>query len=332
MTSISNASPTTRRSPAKAGPRASNAIRRFEQASLQPGFELPLQCERAVFNPTVQISPGGSVKRRGTGWQGWFTESIYAPVGNKVEFCFHGPGHLLVIYDEGKRRDGETSVEGVAPSRIRNVANKLTFVPVGHAYRELLETAASTRMTLLYLEPSKFQNAMGIPYAPRVHFEDSVVWATAAKLKSAIESGQTKITPYLTALSNVLALELSRAGHDTVPVSSVHRGGLASWQKRVVVDCIEQHQGDQISLAMLAQLVCLSQHHFCRAFKRSFGIPPHQYHTQRRIEHAKTLLADQKESVTNIGLTVGYSQICSFSVAFRKMTGWTPSEYRREFK
>jgi AraC family transcriptional regulator len=332
MTSISNVILTTMRSSAKAAPRASSAIRHFEQPSLQPVFELPLQCERGFFNPIAQISPVESVKRLGTGWQGWFTESIYAPVGNKIEFCFHGPAHLLVMYDEGKRRDGETSVEGVPPSRIRNVANKLTFVPVGHAYRELLETAASTRVTLLYLEPSKFQNGMDISYAPRIHFEDSVVWATAAKLKSAIESGQTKRAPYLAALSNVLALELSRDEHDTVLVSSVHRGGLASWQKRVVVDYIEQHLGDQISIAMLARLVRLSQHHFCRAFKRSFGIPPHQYHVQGRIEHAKTLLADHTKSVTNIGLTVGYSQICSFSVAFRKMTGWTPSEYRREFK
>jgi AraC family transcriptional regulator len=332
MTSISNVSLATMKSSAKAAPGASTGIRHFEQPRLQPEFKLRPQCERGSFSPTVQISPVDSVKRLGTGWQGWFTESIYAPIGNKVEFRFHGPAHLLVMYNEGRRRDGETSVEGVPSSRIRNVANKLTFVPVGHAYREWLETAASTRVTLLYLQPSQFQNGIDISDVPRIHFEDAAIWATAAKLKRAIESGQTKSAPYLAALSNVLALELSRAEHDTAPVSSAHRGGLASWQKRAVADYIEQHLGDQICLAMLARLVRLSQHHFCRAFKLSFGIPPHQYHVQRRIEHAKILLADHTESVTNIGLTVGYSQICSFSVAFRKMTGWSPSEYRREFK
>src|ERR1700748_3052294 len=102
MTSISNVSLTTMRSSAKAAPRASSAIRHFEQASLQPEFDLPLQCERGLFNPIVQISPVESVRRLGTGWQGWFTESIYAPVDNKVEFSFHGTAHLLVMYDEGK--------------------------------------------------------------------------------------------------------------------------------------------------------------------------------------------------------------------------------------
>jgi AraC family transcriptional regulator len=50
------------------------------------------------------------------------------------------------------------------------------------------------------------------------------------------------------------------------------------------------------------------------------------------MEQAKLLLADPSISVTDVGFTVGYSQTSSFSVAFRKMTGWTPSEYRREFK
>jgi AraC family transcriptional regulator len=90
--------------------------------------------------------------------------------------------------------------------------------------------------------------------------------------------------------------------------------------------------GEQICLFTLASLARLSLHHFCRAFKQSFGIPPHQFHVQRRIERAKVLLADKKASVTDIGLTLGYSQTSSFSVAFRKVTGWTPNEYRREFE
>jgi AraC family transcriptional regulator len=236
------------------------------------------------------------------------------------------------MYNEGLRRESEASVEGPPPSRNRNVANKLTFVPAGRAYRECLQTGGPTRVTFLYLEPSILQTDRVVSYAPRVHFEDSVAWTTAAKLKSAIEDGQTKSTLYLTALSSVLALELSFLEHDAVRDSSVTRGGLASWQKRIVVGYIEEHLGEQICLSTLAQMARLSQHHFCRAFKHAFGIPPHQYHVERRIERAKILLADPKESVTEIALTLGYSQISSFSVAFRRVTGWTPSEYRREFK
>jgi len=187
-------------------------------------------------------------------------------------------------------------------------------------------------LTFLYLDPTVLRNDGENDYAARIHFEDSGVWETAGKLKSAIENGQAKRTLYLSALSSVLAIELSRCDDNAARDTALNRGGLASWQKRAVVGYIEEHLGAQIGLSTLAQLARLSQHHFCRAFKQSFGIPPHQYHVQRRIEQAKLLLADRSISITDIGFTLGYSQTSSFSVAFRKNTGWTPSEYRREFK
>jgi AraC family transcriptional regulator len=50
------------------------------------------------------------------------------------------------------------------------------------------------------------------------------------------------------------------------------------------------------------------------------------------MEAAMLLLADRATSVTDIALTLGYAQTSSFSCAFRKMTGWTPTGYRRVFK
>ena len=107
-----------------------------------------------LLHPTVQIVPVELVKRLGTGCLGWFVESIHAPIGQRIELEFQGPVHLLAMYDEGARRDGETSINGFAPSKIRNFAKKLTFVPAGCGYRERLETAASTRLTFLYLDPT----------------------------------------------------------------------------------------------------------------------------------------------------------------------------------
>jgi AraC family transcriptional regulator len=75
----------------------------------------------------------------------------------------------------------------------------------------------------------------------------------------------------------------------------------------------------------------LSTFHFCRAFKQSFGVPPHRYHTNRRIEQAKAMLAERKHSVTEVGLTVGFSETSSFTAVFRKITGQTPSRYHRAF-
>jgi AraC family transcriptional regulator len=138
--------------------------------------------------------------------------------------------------------------------------------------------------------------------------------------------------PYLEALSGVLAHELSCVKEEMALAPKVNRGGLASWRKRAVLDYIEEHLAKQISLIKLAELARLSLHHFCRAFKQSFGIPPHQYQVQRRMEIAKSLLANRTNSVTDIALSLGYAQPSSFSSSFRKMTGWTPTVYRREFE
>jgi AraC family transcriptional regulator len=58
-------------------------------------------------------------------------------------------------------------------------------------------------------------------------------------------------------------------------------------------------------------------------------MPPHRYHTSRRVERAKILLARPGCSVTEIGLEVGFSETSSFSAAFRKATGQAPTAYHR---
>lgn len=294
----------------------------------------PLPSGHNALNPTVKIVPAESIKRLGTGYHWWFSESIHVPIGCKVEFRFRGPLHLLALYNEGTRRNGETWIDGLPSSKLRSFTHKLTFVPAGCAYREWHESGASTRVTFLYLDPAALQKSDESEGAlqPRMYFEDSLVWETASKLKNTIEGGQSRSMPYLEALSGVLAHELSCVNEEMALAPKVNRGGLASWQKRAVIDYIEEHLAKQISLIKLAELARLSLHHFCRAFKQSFGIPPHQYQVQRRMEVAKSLLANRTNSVTDIALSLGYAQPSSFSSSFRKTTGWTPTVYRREFE
>jgi Helix-turn-helix domain len=85
----------------------------------------------------------------------------------------------------------------------------------------------------------------------------------------------------------------------------------------VVASYIEDHVADEIPLATMAQLARMSPYHFSRAFRQSFGTPPHQFHVHRRVERAKSLLRNPALSITSIGMAVGFSDASAFSTAFR---------------
>jgi AraC family transcriptional regulator len=281
----------------------------------------------------VKIGPSDAVMRRREILGGMAAEFVQVTRYERMEFSFCAPCHLLAVYEQGERREGDTIVEGLPPSTLRQFKGKLTFVPAGHEYYERYEPRVLTQVMYLYLPPEMIptpveQGRKDSALVPRLFFEDATLCNTALKLKRLLGTGNQ---PYLDALGVVLAHELVRPNVECERVEAPARGGLAPWQQRIATSYIEEHLAEQISLATLAQLVRLSPYYFCRAFKQSLGVPPHRYHNNRRIEHAKTLLANPATSVTEIALELGFSETSSFTAAFRKTTGMTPTSYHRSF-
>jgi AraC family transcriptional regulator len=282
----------------------------------------------------VGVTPSNLVKRHTAAWDGLAAEVVQATRRDSIEFHYRGPRHLLAVYEQGERVAGETLVEGLPRSALRVVKRKLTFVPAGNEFVERHEQRVLTRVTFFYIDPAKLpiDPDAGFPdtsLAPRLFFEDATLWETALKLVRLVESGGSDNQLYFEALGVVLAHELVRLSTGVRRNETPMRGGLAPWQQRIVTAYIEEHLAEQISLATLAALVRLSPFHFSRAFKQSFGVPPIRYHGNRRIEQAKILLTKPHPSVTDIGLTVGFSETSSFTSAFRKTTGLTPTAYHR---
>jgi AraC family transcriptional regulator len=292
---------------------------------------------RAALNtvhPIVEISPPDSVERRTASWPGMAAEIVKATRSDRIESRFCAPLHLLAVYERGMRHAGETFVEGLPSSTVRDFTRKLVFVPAGHEYRDWQETRVRSRVAYFYFDPAAFAinadlSVTELPFSPRLFFEDNELWDLAFRLTTSIEGDGSLHRPYVEALGVLMAYELIRLHTGEPTARPAVRGGLAAWQERTVVAYIEEHLAEPISLATLAQLARLSPYHFSRAFKQSFGRPPHRYHTSRRIELAKALLAKPTQSVTEIGFTMGFSEASSFTAAFRRETGLTPSSYRR---
>ena len=294
----------------------------------------PNSAPTIVLQPFVEISPPNVVTRQSLTGQGVTVESVSCMGRGAVTCRFHASRHLLVAYEQSERTSGETFVKGAPSSRLRNPARRLIFVPAGHEYQEQYDSRTATHLTFVYLDPKSLRIAADTVTGdtsthPQLLFEDSALWHLVMRLKGLLEDTSSRDPRYPDAIGIVLVHELVRCRHDASAVQLPPRGGLAGWQQRTVTTYIEVNFGKRISLATLARLVRLSRWHFCRAFKQSFGMPPLLYLNERRIEHAKRLLANRELSVMEIGLQVGFVTSSAFATAFRKATGVAPRAYAR---
>jgi AraC family transcriptional regulator len=291
-------------------------------------------CAPCLSEPLVDVTPAHAVNRRTLIARGMTAEIVHGVGQERIESEIRSPNHLLIAYERGARRDGETSIEGLPSSSLRDLGRRLVFVPAGHSYRDWHVPRVSMSAIFFYFSPAilsghpgEDEKAHTLP--PRLFFENAMVWDTALKMKALLADSTGHNHAYFEALGFVLAHEVTRLDCTTPAAAAPVRGGLAAWQQRTAAAYIEEHLSEPISLTTLAKLVRLSPYYFCRTFKQSFGVPPHRYHSNRRIERAKELLMERKQSITEVALAVGFGETSSFSAAFRKATGVTPTEYQR---
>ena len=101
---------------------------------------------------------------------------------------------------------------------------------------------------------------------------------------------------------------------------------------RRVTDYIRAHIDQDLALAQLGAVVCMSPFHFARLFQRSTGMPPHQFVVRTRIDRDSLLLATQEESIARIAQSVGFRTPSHFATVFRRVTGETPRAYRARYR
>ena len=94
-------------------------------------------------------------------------------------------------------------------------------------------------------------------------------------------------------------------------------------------DAMDRAYAQPLDVATLARIAYVSEAHFIRTFRATFGETPHRYLQRRRVERAMFLLRSTPATVTEICLDVGFTSLGTFSRTFRDIVGESPSEYRR---
>jgi AraC family transcriptional regulator len=134
------------------------------------------------------------------------------------------------------------------------------------------------------------------------------------------------------ALATALIVHLFRTYGGGGANLQVSTGGMNGTRLRRVVEHMEEHLSEDISLCTLASIAGFSVHHFSDVFKTETGFAPYQFLIERRMHRAKEILLRSDTPIAQIALDVGFSSQSHFTEHFRKSTGTTPLRYRRARK
>ena len=93
-------------------------------------------------------------------------------------------------------------------------------------------------------------------------------------------------------------------------------------------DAMDRAYAEPLDVPALAQIANVSEAHFIRTFRATFGETPHRYLQRRRVERAMFLLRATDRSVTDICLDVGFNSLGTFSRSFQAIVGESPTGYR----
>ena len=240
--------------------------------------------------------------------------------------------HVIMTYPTGlqrlERRSGKSVAIGTARSGV------VTIIPAGSSAR--WDIPGPVNVVQLYLPPKTLQRVAGEAdmAAPgnlleRTGHPDPTTSRLLMSAADVIEGSAALDALFRQQLTDLLATRLL-AAHAGAPANfQPTMGGLSPTALRRAVERLRSDSDADVSLAALASDAGLSRFHFCRAFKESTGLSPHAWLRQHRLEQAMNMLRDTDASVVSVAAELGYASQTAFAAAFRKLTGETPSDWRR---
>jgi AraC family transcriptional regulator len=243
--------------------------------------------------------------------------------------------HVVMTYPTGvqrlERRSGKSVAIGTARTGV------VTIIPAGSSAR--WDIPGPVNVVQLYLPHRTLERIArdANTSAPgelleRTGHPDPITSRLLVSASDALEGCATLDALFRHQLTDILATRLLAAHAGTPAVVKAAVGGLAPTVLRRAIERLRSDSDEDVSLAALACDAGLSRFHFCRAFKESTGLSPHAWLRQRRLEQAMNMLRDSDDSIVSIAAALGYSSQTAFAAAFRKLTGETPSDWRRRMR
>ncbi|WOH83018.1 AraC family transcriptional regulator [Bradyrhizobium sp. BEA-2-5] len=256
----------------------------------------------------------------------------HKPLHDVVEPMTH---HVIMAYSGAMQRIERRTGRSVAIGTFR--PGVVIIIPEGSSSRWDIPKPAD--IVVLYLPRKTIQRVADqagggapIDLLERTAHPDPITSRLLLSAADVLDGSAALDTLFRQQLTDLLATRLLAAHTGSPTPIGPTMGGLSP---KVLLRAIERLRSDSdadVSLDALASDADLSRFHFCRAFKESTGLSPHAWLRQHRLEQAMNMLRDTDDPVVSIAAALGYSSQTAFAAAFRKLTGETPSEWRRRLR
>jgi AraC family transcriptional regulator len=271
--------------------------------------------------------------RQALTFPGFSAEYVAIPGSSEFSYKWTGTSHYVALHDL-RLTDGETSIDDIGTIRQLDLRERLTFVPKG------CEVSGWSRVsdrvntfTALYYDSSilseELDSSLSGEARPMVYFADAAARSTLGKIQSLLEDESPAHPLYAETLALLAAIEIDSLQRKGTAVRIPDSGGLSVAQESLVRDYIQENLHNSVSLSDLAELAQLSRFHFARAFKKTFGLPPHQFVLGLRLDQAKKILTSSDLPMERIAEEIGFGNQTQFAAAFRRAFGFTPTQFRR---
>lgn len=263
-------------------------------------------------------------------WNGILIEHHRQPAWELPEHC--NPHHVIVIHQT------ETLVKRVLNGHRQSeqvTARTSVIIPADIPHQSSWDR--ESEVTLLMLEPTQFAriayesvNGDRVELIPHFAKPDPLIHQVGLALKAQLVTRCAGDRLYAESAATMLSVHLLQHYSTRSHKLRDYEAGLSRRRLQCVTEYINAHLAEDLSLKAIAHTVDMSQYYFCRQFKQSTGLSPHQYLIQQRIDRAKQLLMKKELAIADIALECGFAHSSHFNKYFRKLTGTTPTFYRQQ--
>lgn len=240
--------------------------------------------------------------------------------------------HVIMAYPAGAQRLERRSGKSVATGTAR--PGVVTIIPAGSSAR--WDIPGAINVVQLYLPQATLERvAREAPklrsgnLLERTGHLDVIASRLLMSAADVLDGNEALDALFRHQLTDLLATRLLSAHADSPTVVRPATGGLSPTALRRALERLRSDSDADISLGALAAEAGLSRFHFCRAFKASAGLSPHAWLRQHRLDQAMNLLRDTDASIALISAELGYASQTAFAAAFRRLSGETPTDWRR---